>query len=75
MALNQIIYSMQQTDDKGVFCTDLSQEYELAASMFGLTHEDVWKLSQQAIDCTFAPETLKQQLKQRWIDLRPRVFR
>uniref|UniRef100_A0A8C5AM26 N6-Methyl-AMP deaminase n=2 Tax=Gadus morhua TaxID=8049 RepID=A0A8C5AM26_GADMO len=63
------------TDDKGVFSTDLSQEYELAATTFGLSHEDVWKLSQQAIDCTFAPETLKQQLKQRWIDLRPRVFR
>ncbi|KTF85307.1 hypothetical protein cypCar_00024093, partial [Cyprinus carpio] len=24
-------------DDKGVFCTDLSQEYQLAASTFGLT--------------------------------------
>ncbi|KAG7246606.1 hypothetical protein CRUP_010704, partial [Coryphaenoides rupestris] len=62
------------TDDKGVFCTDLSQEYQLAASTFGLTPEDVWKLSQQAIDCTFAPENVKQQLKQRWIDLRPHVL-
>ncbi|KAM4618694.1 N6-Methyl-AMP deaminase [Polymixia lowei] len=62
------------TDDKGVFCTDLSQEYQLAASTFGLSHEAVWKLSQQAIDCTFAPENLKQQLKERWIELRPRVF-
>uniref|UniRef100_A0A8C1WYY7 Adenosine deaminase-like n=1 Tax=Cyprinus carpio TaxID=7962 RepID=A0A8C1WYY7_CYPCA len=26
-----------QTDDKGVFCTDLSQEYQLPASTFGLT--------------------------------------
>lgn len=62
------------TDDKGVFCTDLSREYQLAASTFGLTPEDVWRLSQQAIDCTFAPDNLKQQLKQKWIDLRPRVF-
>ncbi|KAG7252504.1 hypothetical protein CRUP_001726 [Coryphaenoides rupestris] len=53
---------------------DLSQEYQLAASTFGLTPEDVWKLSQQAIDCTFAPENVKQQLKQRWIDLRPHVL-
>uniref|UniRef100_A0A667WXR6 N6-Methyl-AMP deaminase n=1 Tax=Myripristis murdjan TaxID=586833 RepID=A0A667WXR6_9TELE len=59
------------TDDKGVFCTDLSQEYQLAASTFGLSHEAIWKLSQQAIDCTFAPENLKQELKQRWIELQP----
>ncbi|CAL8261188.1 unnamed protein product [Merluccius merluccius] len=63
------------TDDKGVFCTDLSQEYQLAASTFGLSPEDMWRLSEQAIDCTFAPENLKQQLKQKWIDLRPHVFR
>ncbi|XP_071370000.1 N6-Methyl-AMP deaminase isoform X2 [Centroberyx affinis] len=62
------------TDDKGVFCTDLSQEYQLAASTFGLSREAIWKLSQQAIDCTFAPESLKQQLKQRWMELQPQVF-
>lgn len=62
------------TDDKGVFSTDLSQEYQLAASTFDLSHEAVWKLSQQAIDCIFAPETVKQQLKQKWIDLQPQVF-
>ncbi|KAM3842494.1 N6-Methyl-AMP deaminase [Diretmus argenteus] len=62
------------TDDKGVFCTDLSQEYQLAASTFGLSRDAVWKLSQRAIDCTFAPETLKQQLKQRWRELQPQVF-
>ncbi|XP_056137227.1 adenosine deaminase-like protein [Lampris incognitus] len=61
------------TDDKGVFCTDLSHEYQLAASTFGLSHEAIWKLSQEAIDCTFAPETLKQQLKQKWNELRPHV--
>ncbi|XP_008277138.1 N6-Methyl-AMP deaminase [Stegastes partitus] len=63
------------TDDKGVFCTDLSQEYQLAASTFGLNHEDVWKLSQQAIDCIFAPEDVKQQLKQKWKELHPQVFK
>ncbi|XP_037538978.1 adenosine deaminase-like protein [Nematolebias whitei] len=62
------------TDDKGVFCTDLSQEYQLAASTFELGHEAVWRLSQQAIDWVFADEALKQQLKQKWSDLRPQVL-
>lgn len=62
------------TDDKGVFCTDLSQEYQLVASTFGLDHEAMWTLSQQAIDCSFAPEPLKQQLQQRWKELRPLVL-
>uniref|UniRef100_A0A673A242 Adenosine deaminase-like n=1 Tax=Sphaeramia orbicularis TaxID=375764 RepID=A0A673A242_9TELE len=63
------------TDDKGVFCTDLSQEYQVAASTFGLSREAVWKLSQSAIDCIFAPDSLKQQLKQKWMDLQPQVFK
>ncbi|XP_076589678.1 N6-Methyl-AMP deaminase [Chaetodon auriga] len=63
------------TDDKGVFCTDLSQEYQLAASTFGLSREAVWKLSQQAIDCIFAPDAVKQQLKQKWTDIQPQVFK
>ncbi|XP_029379167.1 N6-Methyl-AMP deaminase isoform X2 [Echeneis naucrates] len=62
------------TDDKGVFSTDLSQEYQLAASTFGLSHAAMWKLSQQAIDCIFAPETVKQQLRQKWTDLQPQLF-
>ncbi|XP_040894824.1 adenosine deaminase-like protein [Toxotes jaculatrix] len=62
------------TDDKGVFCTNLSREYQLAASTFGLSHEAVWTLSQQAIDCIFAPDTVKQELNQKWIDLKPQVF-
>ncbi|XP_074533306.1 N6-Methyl-AMP deaminase [Halichoeres trimaculatus] len=63
------------TDDKGVFSTDLSQEYQLAASTFGLSHEDIWEHSQQAIDCIFAPDDVKQQLKQKWIDMKPQVFK
>ncbi|XP_060891641.1 adenosine deaminase-like protein [Labrus mixtus] len=63
------------TDDKGVFSTDLSQEYQLAASTFGLSREAVWKLSQQAINCIFAPDDVKQQLRQEWIDLKPQVFK
>uniref|UniRef100_A0A8C7XFX1 N6-Methyl-AMP deaminase n=1 Tax=Oryzias sinensis TaxID=183150 RepID=A0A8C7XFX1_9TELE len=63
------------TDDKGVFCTDLSQEYQLVASTFGLSQKEMWKLSQQAIDCIFAEEAVKQQLKKKWQDLHPQVFK
>ncbi|XP_061078061.1 adenosine deaminase-like protein isoform X1 [Conger conger] len=63
------------TDDKGVFSTELSQEYQLAASTFGLSQEAVWTLSQQAISCSFAPGPLKEALSQRWVSLRPQVFR
>ncbi|RVE71687.1 hypothetical protein OJAV_G00054180 [Oryzias javanicus] len=63
------------TDDKGVFCTDLSQEYQLVASTFGLSQKEMWKLSQQAIDCIFAEDAVKQQLKKRWQELHPQVFK
>ncbi|XP_047453138.1 adenosine deaminase-like protein [Mugil cephalus] len=63
------------TDDKGVFCTDLSQEYHLAASTFSLSHKATWKLSHQAIDCIFAPEAVKEQLRQKWNDLESRVLK
>ncbi|MBN3312352.1 ADAL protein, partial [Atractosteus spatula] len=62
-------------DDKGVFSTDLSQEYQLAASTFGLSQEAVWTLSEQAVGCIFAPESVKQELKQKWADLRPCILR
>lgn len=71
---NCLFFVTFQTDDKGVFCTDLSQEYQLVASTFGLSHEALWNLSQQAIDCIFAPETVKQKLKQRWTYLKPHIF-
>lgn len=64
-----------QTDDKGVFSTNLSQEYQLAATTFGLSHEAIWKLSQQAIDWIFAPDAVKQQLKQKWEAMKPQVFK
>ncbi|XP_028814948.1 N6-Methyl-AMP deaminase [Denticeps clupeoides] len=62
------------TDDKGVFCTDLSQEYQLAASTFGLSNEAVWTLSQRAIACSFAPQDIKNQLEQKWTKLRPQIL-
>uniref|UniRef100_A0A8C5M7K3 N6-Methyl-AMP deaminase n=1 Tax=Leptobrachium leishanense TaxID=445787 RepID=A0A8C5M7K3_9ANUR len=63
------------TDDKGVFATDLSLEYQLVASTFNLTSEQVWELSRQAIDYIFAPESVKSHLKEKWTKLKPDVFR
>ncbi|XP_068128637.1 adenosine deaminase-like protein isoform X2 [Hyperolius riggenbachi] len=62
------------TDDKGVFATDLSLEYEIAASTFNLSPHQVWDLSAQAIDCIFAPEDIKMNLKKKWSLLKPKVF-
>ncbi|XP_012735828.2 adenosine deaminase-like protein [Fundulus heteroclitus] len=63
------------TDDKGVFCTDLSQEYQLAASAFGLSRDAVWRLSERAVDCVFAGEAVKQQLRQKWTELQPGLLK
>ncbi|KAM4734758.1 N6-Methyl-AMP deaminase [Anableps anableps] len=63
------------TDDKGVFCTDLSEEYQLAASTFSLSPDAVWKLSERAVDCIFAGEAVKQQLRQKWTELKPGLLK
>ncbi|XP_075064189.1 N6-Methyl-AMP deaminase [Mixophyes fleayi] len=63
------------TDDKGVFATDLSLEYEIAAKTFNLTPHQIWDLSNQAIDYIFAPENIKSNLKEKWTQLKPDVFR
>ncbi|KAM9310912.1 N6-Methyl-AMP deaminase-L-like [Gastrophryne carolinensis] len=62
------------TDDKGVFATDLSSEYEIAASTFNLTPHQVWDLSTQGIDYIFAPEDTKSRLKEKWSLLKSSVF-
>ncbi|KAK1157882.1 adenosine deaminase-like protein isoform X2 [Acipenser oxyrinchus oxyrinchus] len=61
------------TDDKGVFATELSQEYQLAATTFNLSTAEVWALSEQAIDCSFAPESIKQDLRRRWAQLKREI--
>ncbi|XP_066448613.1 adenosine deaminase-like protein [Eleutherodactylus coqui] len=63
------------TDDKGVFATDLSLEYEIAAKTFNLTPQQIWDLSNRAIDYIFAPEHVKTNLKETWRAMKPEVFR
>ena len=63
-----------QTDDKGVFCTTLSQEYYLAAKTFSLDPEQLFSMSQRAIDYIFAGEDVKQKLRAMWNDARRTLF-
>ncbi|XP_062819386.1 adenosine deaminase-like protein isoform X1 [Anolis carolinensis] len=63
------------TDDKGVFATDLSQEYRLAADTFRLSREQVWDLSYHAIDHVFASGRTKMHLKERWQELKPSLLK
>ncbi|XP_069078469.1 adenosine deaminase-like protein isoform X1 [Pleurodeles waltl] len=62
------------TDDKGVFATDLSQEYQLAASTFELNPAQIWDLSYKSIKYIFASDDVKSTLREKWNKLKPEVF-
>ncbi|XP_026668459.1 adenosine deaminase-like protein isoform X2 [Ceratina calcarata] len=48
------------TDDKGVFRTSLSREYQIAGSTFGLGPEELRELSSSSVQYAFASEHEKQ---------------
>ena len=54
------------TDDSGVFDTSLSKEYAIAAQAFGLSQNDLWQLSRQAIEHTFLEDPEKLRLYEMW---------
>lgn len=62
------------TDDKGVFATHLSQEYQLAAENFNLTPSQVWDLSYESINYIFASDSTRSELKRKWNQLKPTVL-
>ncbi|ELW48104.1 Adenosine deaminase-like protein [Tupaia chinensis] len=62
------------TDDKGVFATHLSQEYQLAAETFNLTQSQVWELSYKSINYIFASESTRSELRKKWNHLKPKVL-
>uniref|UniRef100_A0A8C9MB14 N6-Methyl-AMP deaminase n=1 Tax=Panthera tigris altaica TaxID=74533 RepID=A0A8C9MB14_PANTA len=62
------------TDDKGVFATHLSQEYQLAAETFNLTQSQVWDLSYESINYIFASDSTRSELRRKWNHLKPRVL-
>uniref|UniRef100_F1N1T1 Adenosine deaminase like n=1 Tax=Bos taurus TaxID=9913 RepID=F1N1T1_BOVIN len=59
------------TDDKGVFATRLSQEYQLVAETFHLTQSQVWDLSYESISYIFASDSTKADLRKKWSHLKP----
>ncbi|XP_071039244.1 N6-Methyl-AMP deaminase isoform X2 [Parasteatoda tepidariorum] len=58
------------TDDKGVFNTTLSHEYYLAFEHYSLTQKELFDLSFSSIDHIFSPNTVKEDLKDRWSEKR-----
>ncbi|KAM5235837.1 N6-Methyl-AMP deaminase [Ctenodactylus gundi] len=62
------------TDDKGVFATYLSQEYQLAAETFHLTQPQVWDLSYESISYIFASDGTRSELRKKWNQLKPKVL-
>ncbi|XP_038073825.1 adenosine deaminase-like protein isoform X2 [Patiria miniata] len=61
------------TDDKGIFATSLSQEYQIAASTFNLTREQMWELSFGSIACIFADDETKDRLRNLWAQERSKL--
>ena len=57
-----ITYS-QKTDDVGVFCSSLSQEYYLAATHFNLTLSQLKKLCEEAVEIIFGGLEEKERLR------------
>uniref|UniRef100_F6ZXC8 N6-Methyl-AMP deaminase n=1 Tax=Monodelphis domestica TaxID=13616 RepID=F6ZXC8_MONDO len=62
------------TDDKGVFATHLSQEYQLAAEIFGLNQTQMWDLSYESINYIFASSSTKSDLRKKWNNLKPKFL-
>ncbi|CAM5145001.1 unnamed protein product [Eretmochelys imbricata] len=62
------------TDDKGVFATDLSQEYQLVAKTFNLTPSQIWDLSYESINYIFASDHVKLKLREQWHKLKPSLL-
>ncbi|KAA0187253.1 Adenosine deaminase [Fasciolopsis buskii] len=63
------------TDDKGVFCSNLSNEFQLAVEYCGLTETDVFRVCENAIAAAFCSEQVKSQLRKKLDLFRARVPR
>ncbi|KAI7854269.1 hypothetical protein BDC45DRAFT_509044 [Circinella umbellata] len=54
------------TDDKGVFFSDLSNEYAICSTTFNMTRDQLFETSLNSIDAIFGGSGLKSLLKQQW---------
>jgi len=52
-----------QTDDKGVFSTDLSTEYQIMQKTFNLTDKMIQSLAYLSIDYIFESDSVKDRLR------------
>jgi adenosine deaminase len=50
------------TDDPGMFDTDLNKEYRIAHEVFGLTARELTELSRESVRASFASQTTKTSL-------------
>ena len=57
-----------QTDDVGVFCSPLSQEYFLAAQHFTLNRDDIKGLCERVVDSIFTGPEEKMRLRRLYAD-------
>uniref|UniRef100_H2YSF1 Adenosine deaminase domain-containing protein n=1 Tax=Ciona savignyi TaxID=51511 RepID=H2YSF1_CIOSA len=62
------------TDDKGVFSTNLSNEYLIVANALSLNRAETFNLSKEAIDHIFADENTKSHLRQTWEQAKHKLF-
>uniref|UniRef100_A0A4X2L781 Adenosine deaminase domain-containing protein n=1 Tax=Vombatus ursinus TaxID=29139 RepID=A0A4X2L781_VOMUR len=62
------------TENKGVFATHLSQEYQVAAETFCLTQTQMWDLSYDSINYIFASSSTKSELRNKWNNLKPKIL-
>jgi adenosine deaminase len=58
------------TDDKGVFFSESSNEYRIAAETFNLNEEELFTITLRSIDAIFAGDDIKQTLKQDFLNWR-----
>ncbi|XP_076465708.1 N6-Methyl-AMP deaminase-like [Babylonia areolata] len=59
------------TDGSGVYMTSVSEEYMHAARTFNFSKKDLWLISNASIDSSFAPESVKERLREKWQLARP----
>ena len=63
--LNSFIFILQ-TDDKGVFSTSVTEEYEKVSQAFNLSVCEMFDISYKSIEHIFAQDDIKESLRNRW---------